>query len=140
MWTWQDPLRNASVGVPVPILNAPLLIPPSLAFGPEGAAETYIGKESLTIVRMAEVATVTSKGQVTLPASIRKKLGLRKGSKLIFLEEERGVRLVSGEELDKRFAIFEMMAAETNLSPKRLSALVKEAKDRLWREHYASRH
>ena len=40
---------------------------------------------------MVEVATVTSKGQVTLPASIRKKLGLRKGSKLIFLEEGEGV-------------------------------------------------
>ena len=87
---------------------------------------------------MVEVATVTSKGQVTLPASIRKKLGLRKGSKLIFLEEEEGIRLVPGEDLEKRFALFERMAAESNLSPKRLSALVKEAKERLWREHYAS--
>jgi antitoxin PrlF len=88
---------------------------------------------------MVEVATVTSKGQVTLPASIRKRLGLRKGSKLIFLDEEQGVRLVAGEDLEKRFALFERMAADTNLSPKRLSALVKEAKDRLWREHRASR-
>ncbi|HII40637.1 MAG TPA: AbrB/MazE/SpoVT family DNA-binding domain-containing protein [Thermoplasmata archaeon] len=88
---------------------------------------------------MVDVATVTSKGQVTLPASIRKRLGLRKGSKLIFLEEEQGIRLVAGEDLEKRFALFERMAADTNLSPKRLSALVKEAKDRLWREHYASR-
>ena len=88
---------------------------------------------------MVDVATVTSKGQVTLPASIRKRLGLRKGSKLIFLEEEQGIRLVAGEDLEKRFALFERMAADTNLSPNRLSALVKEAKDRLWREHYASR-
>ena len=88
---------------------------------------------------MVDVATVTSKGQVTLPASIRKRLGLRKGSKLIFLEEEQGIRLVAGEDLEKRFALFERMAADTNLSPKRRSALVKEAKDRLWREHYASR-
>ena len=88
---------------------------------------------------MVDVATVTSKGQVTLPASIRKRLGLRKGSKLIFLEEEQGIRLVAGEDLENLFALFERMAADTNLSPKRLSALVKEAKDRLWREHYASR-
>jgi AbrB family looped-hinge helix DNA binding protein len=88
---------------------------------------------------MVEVATVTSKGQVTLPASIRKRLGLRKGSKLIFLEEDQGVRLVAGEDLEKRFALFERMAEDTDLSPKRLSALVKEAKARLWREHYASR-
>ncbi len=88
---------------------------------------------------MVEVATVTSKGQVTLPSSIRKKLGLRKGSKLIFLEEGEGVRLLAGEDLEKRFAVFEGRAAETNLTPRRLSALVKEAKDRLWREHYAGR-
>ncbi len=88
---------------------------------------------------MVEVATVTSKGQVTLPASIRKRLGLRKGSKLIFLEEDQGVRLVAGEDLEKRFALFERLAEDADLSPKRLSALVKEAKDRLWREHYASR-
>jgi AbrB family looped-hinge helix DNA binding protein len=88
---------------------------------------------------MVEVATVTSKGQVTLPASIRKKLGLRKGSKLIFLEEGKGVRLVAGEDLEKRFSLFERRAAETNLSRRRLSAFVKEAKDRLWRKHYASR-
>jgi len=88
---------------------------------------------------MVEVATVTSKGQVTLPASIRKKLGLRKGSKLIFLEERGGVRLLAGEDLEKRFAVFERRATEINLTPRRLSALAKEAKDRLWREHYANR-
>src|SRR5437773_502876 len=72
---------------------------------------------------MVEVATVTSKGQVTLPASIRKKLGLRKGSKLIFLEEGEGVRLLAGEDLEKRFAVFERRATEINLTPRRLSAL-----------------
>jgi len=114
-------------------------VPPSEHDLPtERQHESYLGKESLTH-SMVEVATVTSKGQVTLPASIRKRLGLRKGSKLIFVEEEQGVRLVAGEDLEKRFALFERMAADTGLSPKRLSALVKEAKDRLWREHYASR-
>jgi len=88
---------------------------------------------------MVEVATVTSKGQVTLPASIRRKLGLRKGSKLIFLEEGREVRLLPGEDLEKRFALFERRAKDAGLTRRRLSALVKEAKERLWREHYADR-
>jgi antitoxin PrlF len=88
---------------------------------------------------MVEIATVTSKGQVTLPASIRRKLRLRKGSKLIFLEEGGEVRLLTGEDLEKRFAVFERRAKETGLTPRRLSALVKEARDRLWREHYADR-
>ena len=95
-------------------------------------------KESLTN-SMVEVATVTSKGQVTLPASIRRKLGLRKGSKLIFLEEGREVRLLAGGDLEKRFALLERRAMEAGLTRRRLSALVKEAKERLWREHYADR-
>lgn len=36
-----------------------------------------------------EIATVTSKGQITIPASIRKALKLDKGDKVI-LEEENG--------------------------------------------------
>jgi len=89
---------------------------------------------------MVEVATVTSKGQVTLPVSIRRKLGLRKGSKLIFLEDGREVRLLAGTDLERRFAVFERRAVEIGLTRRRLSALVKEARDRLWREHYAGRH
>ncbi len=88
---------------------------------------------------MVEVATVTSKGQVTLPASIRKKLRIRKGSKLIFLEEGQEVRILAGEDLEKRFALFEARAKEIGLTPRRLGALVKEARGRLWRERNADR-
>ena len=35
---------------------------------------------------MQEEATVTSKGQVTIPNEIRKSLGLKKGEKIIFIE------------------------------------------------------
>ena len=86
------------------------------------------------------IATVTSKGQVTLPSSIRKKLGLRKGSKLIFIEEGREVRLLTGEDLEKRFAIFERRSKEIGLTPRRVGVLVREARDRLWKEHHAGRH
>jgi AbrB family looped-hinge helix DNA binding protein len=33
-----------------------------------------------------ELATVTSKGQITIPASIRRKLGLQTGSKVLFFD------------------------------------------------------
>ena len=88
---------------------------------------------------MVEVATVSSKGQVTLPASIRKKLHIRKGSKLIFLEDGAEVRLLAGEDLEKRFSLFEARAKEIGLTPRRLGALVKEARGRLWRERNADR-
>jgi AbrB family looped-hinge helix DNA binding protein len=35
-----------------------------------------------------ELATVTTRGQVTLPAPIRRKLGIKQGSKVVFLEKD----------------------------------------------------
>ena len=34
-----------------------------------------------------ELAKVTSKGQITIPIEIRKKLGIKEGSKVLYLEE-----------------------------------------------------
>ena len=34
-----------------------------------------------------ELAKVTSKGQITIPVDIRKKLGIREGDKILFVEE-----------------------------------------------------
>lgn len=34
-----------------------------------------------------ELAKVTSKGQITIPIDIRKKLGVREGDKILFVEE-----------------------------------------------------
>lgn len=34
-----------------------------------------------------ELAKVTSKGQVTIPIDIRKKLGIKNGDKVLFVEE-----------------------------------------------------
>lgn len=39
-------------------------------------------------------ATVTSKGQVTIPASIRKKLRLHPGSKIDFIENQAGETVI----------------------------------------------
>lgn len=35
-----------------------------------------------------ELAKVTSKGQITIPLEIRKKLGLKEGDKVLFLEDD----------------------------------------------------
>ena len=35
-----------------------------------------------------ELAKVTSKGQVTIPIEIRKKLGVKNGDKILFVEED----------------------------------------------------
>ena len=43
---------------------------------------------------MNETATVTSKSMVNIPASIRKKYGIRAGDKVVFLETEQGLVLL----------------------------------------------
>ena len=35
-----------------------------------------------------ELAKITSKGQITIPKEIRKKLGVKDGDKVLFVEEE----------------------------------------------------
>jgi len=42
---------------------------------------------------MQKQATITSKGQITLPLEVRKILGVRAGDKLVFEDDERGVRV-----------------------------------------------
>lgn len=39
---------------------------------------------------MMELSKISEKGQVTVPTSIREKLGLKKGDKLLFIETEDG--------------------------------------------------
>jgi AbrB family looped-hinge helix DNA binding protein len=43
---------------------------------------------------MGQVATVTSKSMVTIPARIREKYGIREGSKVEFVEAEDGIHMI----------------------------------------------
>ncbi|MBC7126614.1 MAG: AbrB/MazE/SpoVT family DNA-binding domain-containing protein [Candidatus Methanosuratus sp.] len=47
--------------------------------------------------------TVTEKGTVTIPARIRKKYGLRKGSRVEFIETDGGVMLIPIAPLESLF-------------------------------------
>jgi len=42
-----------------------------------------------------ELAKITSKGQITIPVSVRRKLGVKDGDKVMFLDEGRGVVMVN---------------------------------------------
>lgn len=42
-----------------------------------------------------ELAKVTSKGQVTIPIEIRKKLGIKNGDKILFVEESGRVSMMN---------------------------------------------
>ena len=42
-----------------------------------------------------ELAKVTSKGQITIPIAIRKKLGIKNGDKILFVEESGRVYMMN---------------------------------------------
>jgi AbrB family looped-hinge helix DNA binding protein len=87
---------------------------------------------------MAQVATVTSKGRVTLPASVRKKLGIRRGTRIVFLESGKEMRILREDELEERFSVFDRISRQTKLTPEKLQALVEDAKKRVWKRHLAT--
>ena len=47
-----------------------------------------------------EMAKVTSKGQITIPVSIRRRLGIEEGSKLLFIDSPDGVVMVNPDMLN----------------------------------------
>ncbi len=74
-------------------------------------------------------ATVTSKGQVTIPAEVRKHLGLSKTDKVDFIiEPEGGVRI----EVTKYPTIASLAGAAG--SPKNTAATWKEVREAAWEE------
>ena len=46
-----------------------------------------------------EVATLTSKGQITIPVAVRAKLNLQQGDKVVFIEDDQGVRILNASAL-----------------------------------------
>lgn len=56
---------------------------------------------------MTETVTVTSKGQVTLPSKLRKRLKIAKGERLIVVQERNAIKLVPVPKLSELAGIDE---------------------------------
>lgn len=77
-----------------------------------------------------EVTTVTSKGQITIPSSLREQFGLEQGTKLMVVPTEYGlvlkkIDLPSVEQFQQRV---EQRAETVEVSPEEVSRLVHEAR------------
>lgn len=59
----------------------------------------------------AETVTISSKGQVTLPSKLRKKLKLAKGEKLLVVSEDNVIKLVPVPKLSKLAGVDEGLFA-----------------------------
>ncbi|MCL2020075.1 MAG: AbrB/MazE/SpoVT family DNA-binding domain-containing protein [Oscillospiraceae bacterium] len=88
-----------------------------------------------------EVAKITSKGQITIPIDIRKKLGVREGDKVIFVED--AGRIVIGNATKIAFAelraAFSGEAERLGIKDEQdIVAMVDEVRTEMWEKRYAN--
>ena len=86
-----------------------------------------------------EVAKITSRGQITIPIDIRKKLGVKEGDKVIFIED--GSRIIVANAAKITFAnmraAFAGEAERLGLRDEQdVVALVDEVRKEMWEERY----
>ncbi|MHB1454221.1 MAG: AbrB/MazE/SpoVT family DNA-binding domain-containing protein [Saccharofermentanales bacterium] len=88
-----------------------------------------------------EVARITTKGQITIPIEIRRKLNLKEGDKIIFLEQD-GRIYFEHAALLAFTRIQEAMAGEAKEagydSPEEMNELVKEIRKEMWDKQHAN--
>ena len=65
-----------------------------------------------------EIAKLTSKGQITIPKSVRDDLGVDTGDKLVFIKTEGGYLVCCGDKLQ-----FDLPAEEVVRAPERRAAV-----------------
>ena len=88
-----------------------------------------------------ELAKLTSKGQLTVPVAIRKKLSLKEGDKVVFLADDDGIRIVNAsilalEKVQKAFAgEAERLGLKTEQD---VVDMVKEVRKEMNRARYAN--
>ena len=87
-----------------------------------------------------ELAKVTTKGQVTIPIAIRKRLGIKDGDKLLFVEKPDGVVMVNPTmmALEKIGKAFEGEAERLGLeNDDDVVAMIKEIRKENWEKNNA---
>lgn len=86
-----------------------------------------------------EIAKITSKGQITIPIEIRRKLNLKDGDKVIFIEQ--GDQIVFANAAKIAFTniqkAFEGEAVKAGIkSDQDIVNMVNEVREDLWEERY----
>ena len=87
-----------------------------------------------------ELAKITTRGQITIPVEIRKKLGVKDGDKVIFLEENGRIIMENAAMVALKNAqdAFAGEAERLGLKTEQdVVALVKEVRREVWDERHA---
>jgi antitoxin PrlF len=85
------------------------------------------------------LARVSSKGEITIPAELRKKLKLKDGDKVIITEQDEKI-VIENASLQALREIQEVMSEEAkkqDLTEDDILKLCKETRQELWEEKYA---
>ena len=88
-----------------------------------------------------ELAKITTRGQITIPATIRKKLGVRDGDKIMFVEEngriimENSVMTALKKAQDAFAGEAERLGVKTEQD---VVDMVKQVRQEIWEERNAS--
>ena len=86
-----------------------------------------------------EISRVSSKGQVTIPIDIRKRLNLKEGDKVVFYEENGRVFIANASlvALKRMEKVMEGKAEKASIKNEEdVVALVKEVRKELWEKNY----
>lgn len=86
---------------------------------------------------MNQMATITSKNQLTLPAELFRKVGFRVGEKVIVSEENGSLKITSAEKLVEDLAGSIPMPKEWE--GKDIDQIVEEARDEYFKKKYQSK-
>lgn len=87
------------------------------------------------------LARITTKGQITIPIEIRRKLGVKVGDKVVFIEQENGIMLANSNKIawDN---IQEAMRGEAEkaglYTEEDVVKLCKEVRKEVWEERNAN--
>ena len=86
-----------------------------------------------------DIARISSKGQITIPIEIRKKLGLKEGDKVVFIEKDNNIILLNSNRL--AFEEFQReMAGEAEKAGIKTEQdvvdLVKQVRQQIWEQRY----
>ena len=86
-----------------------------------------------------EISRVSSKGQITIPIDIRKRLNLKEGDKVVFYEENGRVFIANASlvALKRMEKVMEGKAEKAGIKNEEdVVALVKEVRKELWEKNY----
>lgn len=83
---------------------------------------------------MTQVATITSKKQLTIPATLFRRVGFKEGQKVIVSEENGSLKITTAEKLIEKLA--GSISIPKKWQGRKLDQIIDEARDEYFKNKY----